>query len=103
MTCFTADEAFELLGIDRTTGYRSIRDGTFPVPVVRVGRLIRVPVMPLQHLLGVPERSTSQNSEYDAIELTGEGIVPARPLARSSQALVDEPATDRRRSDVGET
>jgi transcriptional regulator of acetoin/glycerol metabolism len=30
----SADEAFRLLGVDRTTGYRAIREGTFPVPIV---------------------------------------------------------------------
>ncbi len=39
----SADEAFAILGIDRKTGYRAIREGSFPVAVVRVGRLIRVP------------------------------------------------------------
>ena len=49
--CLTADEAFAELGIDRTTGYRAIKEGTFPVPVIRVGRLIRVPTAPLRRLL----------------------------------------------------
>ena len=49
--CITADEAFAELGIDRTTGYRAIKDGTFPVPVIRVGRLIRVPTAALRRLL----------------------------------------------------
>jgi excisionase family DNA binding protein len=49
--CLTADEAFAELGIDRTTGYRAIREGTFPVPVIRVGRLIRVPTAALRALL----------------------------------------------------
>ena len=31
--CITADEAFAELGIDRTTGYRAIKEGTFkPLP-----------------------------------------------------------------------
>jgi predicted DNA-binding transcriptional regulator AlpA len=47
----SAEEAFRELGIDRTTGYRSIRDGTFPVEVVRVGRIIRVPTIALRRLL----------------------------------------------------
>ncbi len=50
-SCVTADEAFAELGIDRTTGYRAIQEGTFPVPVIRVGRCIRVPVVPLMRLL----------------------------------------------------
>jgi predicted DNA-binding transcriptional regulator AlpA len=47
----TAEEAFDHLGIDRSTGYKAIRDGTFPVPVIRVGRLIRVPTAPLRRAL----------------------------------------------------
>jgi hypothetical protein len=47
----SAEEAFRELRIDRTTGYRSIRDGTFPVEVVRVGRIIRVPTIALRRLL----------------------------------------------------
>jgi predicted DNA-binding transcriptional regulator AlpA len=47
----SAEEAFAELGIDRSTGYRAIREGTFPVPVLRIGRLIRVPVAPLRRLL----------------------------------------------------
>jgi predicted DNA-binding transcriptional regulator AlpA len=47
----SAEEAFRELGIDRTTGYRSIRDGTFPVDIVRVGRNIRIPTIALRRLL----------------------------------------------------
>ena len=47
----SADEAFEHLGVDRTTGYRAIKEGRFPLPVIRVGRLIRVPTAPLWRLL----------------------------------------------------
>lgn len=47
----SAEEAFAELGIDRSTGYKAIRDGTFPVPVLRIGRLIRVPTVALRRLL----------------------------------------------------
>ena len=47
----TAEEAFRVLGIDRSTGYKAIREGTFPVPVLRIGRVIRVPTLPLVQLL----------------------------------------------------
>lgn len=59
----TAEEAFSLLGIDRSTGYKAIRSGTFPVPVVRVGRLIRIPTAPLMSLLEgkqLPPTGTSE-------------------------------------------
>ena len=49
--CISAEEAFRVLGIDRTTGYRAIKDDTFPLPVVRVGRLLKVPTKALRQLL----------------------------------------------------
>lgn len=49
--CVPAEEAFRVLGIDRTTGYRAIKDNTFPLPVVRVGRLLKVPTRALRQLL----------------------------------------------------
>jgi predicted DNA-binding transcriptional regulator AlpA len=51
----SADEAFAFLGIDRTTGYRAILENTFPVPVIRVGRIYRVPSIPLRRLLEAPD------------------------------------------------
>ena len=45
------EEAFRVLGINRTTGYKAIQDGTFPVAVLRVGRLIRIPTAALARLL----------------------------------------------------
>jgi excisionase family DNA binding protein len=67
----SAEEAFKLLGIDRTTGYRAIRDGTFPLPVVRVGRLIRVPTVAVLRLLQLdgavsPSTETRQPEEPGA-------------------------------------
>ncbi len=59
----SAEEAFAELGIDRSTGYKAIREGTFPVPVVRIGKLIRVPTLPLRRLLqldGTPGDSPDQ-------------------------------------------
>ena len=57
----SAHEAFRVLGIDRATGYKAIREGTFPVPVLRIGRIIRVPTFALLQVLQVkvgshPER-----------------------------------------------
>jgi predicted DNA-binding transcriptional regulator AlpA len=53
--CVPAEEAFRVLGIDRTTGYRAIKDNTFPLPVVRVGRLLKVPTRALRQLLLLDE------------------------------------------------
>ena len=41
------------LGTSRTAAYQLIRDGQWPTPVFRVGRLIRVPTAPILRLLGI--------------------------------------------------
>jgi predicted DNA-binding transcriptional regulator AlpA len=48
-----AEEAFRLLGCGRTVGYELIRQGTFPVQVLRLGRVIRIPTARLLDLLGL--------------------------------------------------
>ncbi len=46
-------EAFRMLGISDWLGYRQIREGSFPAPVIKVGRKIRIPRAPLEQLLGL--------------------------------------------------
>jgi predicted DNA-binding transcriptional regulator AlpA len=46
-----------VLGIGRTCAYELVRTGTWPTPVLRVGRLIRIPTAPLLDLLGVERGS----------------------------------------------
>jgi hypothetical protein len=51
-------EAFALLGYNKAVGYEAIRQGTFPVPVLQLGRAIKIPTAPLLDLLGLmPSRS----------------------------------------------
>ncbi|GGK40604.1 hypothetical protein GCM10010124_36740 [Pilimelia terevasa] len=45
--------AGRILGISHWSVYRIHRAGQFPVPVVQVGRRLRVPVAPLLDLLGL--------------------------------------------------
>jgi len=47
-------EAAALLGIGRTHAYNLETAGEFPVPVLHLGRVIRVPTAPLLELLGLP-------------------------------------------------
>ena len=44
-------EAASLLGVGRTTAYKLVRQGEWPTPVLRIGRLIKVPTAPLRELL----------------------------------------------------
>ena len=43
----------QVLGLSRTSVYERIRDGDWPTPVFRLGKLIRIPTAPLLALLGV--------------------------------------------------
>lgn len=45
--------AAALLGIGRTAAYRLVREDRWPTPVVRAGRLIRVPTAPLLAAIGL--------------------------------------------------
>ena len=42
-----------LAGLCRDEAYRSVKRGDFPVPVVKVGRHLVVPVAPILELLGI--------------------------------------------------
>lgn len=43
--------AASVLGIGRTSAYELVRTGQWPTPVLRLGRLIRIPSAPLLALL----------------------------------------------------
>jgi excisionase family DNA binding protein len=51
-------EAAHLLGVGRTLAYQLVRAGLWPTPVIRVGRLIKVPTQPLLHYLATGESGT---------------------------------------------
>jgi excisionase family DNA binding protein len=44
-------EAAALLSVGRTTAYKLVHDGQWPTPVLRLGRLIKIPTQPLLDLL----------------------------------------------------
>jgi excisionase family DNA binding protein len=52
-------EAAALLGVGRTTAYRLVHDQQWPTPVLRVGRLIKIPSQPLLELLAGMPRETA--------------------------------------------
>lgn len=43
--------AAQILGLGRSTAYDMVRQGDFPVPVLRLRNRIRVPVEPILNLL----------------------------------------------------
>jgi predicted DNA-binding transcriptional regulator AlpA len=102
----SADEAFAFLGIDRTTGYRAILENTFPVPVIRVGRIYRVPAVPLRRLLdaadvvvdGADDGRYSEPPTSDPPDATSAGRVGSRPTPARSPS----PARSRRVTQRGD-
>lgn len=49
----TLDAANAAIGMSRGLGQRLAREGQYPVPLIRCGRVWRVPVAPLRRLLGL--------------------------------------------------
>ncbi len=66
-----AEEAFALLGLGKWAGYELIRQGGFPVPVLRLGYKIKIPTAPLLELLGLRPTTSASHSDPD----------PPRPAA----------------------
>ena len=46
--------AADALGIGRSAAYELVRIGEWPTPVIRLGRLIRIPTAALHLLVGLP-------------------------------------------------
>ena len=46
--------AADIFGIGRSTAYDLIRDGNFPLPLVRFGSKTRIPVAAILHALRLP-------------------------------------------------
>ena len=42
-----------IAGLNRAESYKAVQRGDFPVPVIRVGRRMVVPVQPILELLGI--------------------------------------------------
>ncbi len=92
-SCVSADEAFAELGIDRTTGYRAIRAGTFPIPVIRVGRLIRVPTLALRRLVETgtaPDETGGYDDAQLAVPLGSRVPEPATRSGKAHRAALRE-------------
>ena len=52
-------EAARMIGIGRTLACQHVREGRWPTPIIRVGRLIKVPVTPLREYLRNPPASVA--------------------------------------------
>lgn len=58
----TLPEAAACLGVTESTGYILVRDGKFPVPVMRLGHQWRIPTAEVRRVLGLPIEPTAAAS-----------------------------------------
>jgi predicted DNA-binding transcriptional regulator AlpA len=93
------------LGMSRTQAYVAIQRGEFPVPVIRVGRRVIIPVAPLLKLLGLElAEEHSQERLPTAMPLPGtteehRAVARAARVARAAQQLH---AADRKAAEAAE-
>jgi excisionase family DNA binding protein len=82
----SVEEASVLLGVTRSTLYRAIKAGTFPLPVFRIGQRTRIPRRSVDRLIaGLPlpppeELSPDDPSSSSATD-THPAFVPALGLS----------------------
>ncbi len=87
----SVDEAAILLGITRSTAYRAIATGTFPIPIIRVGGRWRVSREALRRLLDGEEPTTrghaTNSNTQSATTTKAENDPEPRELAQSDSTL----------------
>lgn len=82
----TLPEAARLLGIGRTHAYTLAAHGEFPVPVMRLGHVVRVPTAPLLKLLGLPAPIPRSAQEHpDPATAQGGGGADGEPPAHGGE------------------
>ena len=64
---YTVEQAASRLAIGRTLAYELIRRGEFPVPAIRLGRRIVVPMAKLDALLGAGEPPSHPSACSDGV------------------------------------
>lgn len=80
--------AGRVLGLSRNTAYRQVRQGTFPLPVIRAGRQYRIPRAAILQMLGMTDPSSSSARIAESNE--------AAPLAKRVGSVSD-PSCERSR------
>lgn len=82
------ETAGRVLGVGRGAAYEMVRTGTWPTPVIRLGRLIKVPTAPLMALLGQPtERSHPAGSSTGDPTALRRGSRTVAPRGRRSPCV----------------
>ncbi|MDX3087154.1 helix-turn-helix domain-containing protein [Streptomyces sp. ME02-6978a] len=75
----SALEAFAALNIGETLGYQLIREGQFPIEVIRFGRAFRVRKAELLAYLGLTEFVAAEVQSAAATDDDAPGVQPGAP------------------------
>ena len=87
----SVEEAALLLGVTRSTLYRAIKAGTFPLPVFRIGQRIRIPRRSVDRLIaGLPLSPPEEPSLDDPTSSRGTDTHPATSPALGSSLTGEE-------------
>jgi hypothetical protein len=74
------ETAGSIFGLSRTQAYIAVNKGTFPVPVIRMGRRYLVPTAPILRLLGIDRDDTGTgNGEQEHADRMAGSLPSARP------------------------
>jgi hypothetical protein len=76
--------ALAALGIGETAGRRAEKSGRLPFRVIRVGNVLRVPVVDLERLLLTPDSSETGSATDPALALTAESVKGTRDAERAT-------------------
>jgi hypothetical protein len=76
----TALQAFAALNIGETLGYQLIKDGEFPVEVVKFGRAFRVRKADLLSFLGLSETPAAEVQSAAVSNDDAPGVQPGAPV-----------------------
>lgn len=69
----SVEEAARRLGIGRTLAYRLAAADQLPVPVLRIGRSLRIPAAPLLALLGLAQPPEQGPNRGETVPRSGSG------------------------------
>jgi excisionase family DNA binding protein len=83
----SVEEAAVFLGVTRSTLYRAIKAGTFPLPVFRIGQRVRIPRRSVDRLIaGLPLSPPEEPSLDDPSSGRGTETHPAAVATLGSSA-----------------
>jgi hypothetical protein len=89
--------AGKVIGIGRSNAYELIRRNQFPIPVLHVGKLIKVPTAPLLQLLGLGTSIGPDSTPADPGSAHSAIVEPPNPMGKPNATEARQSLTPSRR------